>query len=544
MGLFAIKNLYLVIMAILAALTALAAVAGLRRRLRLRNWLPTPPDGRSQATAERLATGCIIAAVAALPAAAWFSRPSAVAPEPDTAVFFLLDCSASMLAESHSASRLHEAKTIITGMQADLPELPVALVTFAGNAMLDFPPSRDHDNFRLALAAVKPQPGFIAGSAPSAALRLAEDTARAIKARPVLILLSDGEINSADMAREDALWANRQAPALIAVTGIPGTPKPIPANNGWVMDPDTGTAGLSTTTDRELLRLARLSPAHWRLADHTSPTSIRRQLRQLLASAQAGSTAQRRLNHARTALLGALIMLTAWMALKRGLFRRTRPPSSHHPALVAIAVPMALSVTLMTTAATAQPAVTAMPPAADHQRLADDIRKELLQDDVPAAERARLLANWAALLLCREPPGQTDQPQARQDAAEAVALCREALRLRPGYQPAITNLTVARQRLENPPAPPDMSGMTTAQPGQQAPHTTGTPEKTKPHTAPDNQASATPPGVNSATESHPAAESTPAAAEANSRHAPGGTWRDLQTRQRSIPARPPGVKPW
>ena len=101
---------------------------------------------------------------------AWFSQSAATAPESETAVFFLLDSSASMLAESQSTSRLDEAKNAIAAMLADLPEFPVALVTFAGNAMLDFPPSLDHDNFRRALDASPAANKVADGAHPQPAL--------------------------------------------------------------------------------------------------------------------------------------------------------------------------------------------------------------------------------------------------------------------------------------------------------------------------------------------------------------------------------------
>ena len=537
MGLFAVKILFPVMFGVLAVL----AVSSYRRRVRLRRCLPAPADGRGQTAADLLATGCVIAAAAALLLAAWFSRPAATAPAPETAVFFLLDSSASMLAESQSASRLHEAKTAITGMLADLPELPVALVTFAGNAMLDFPPSPDDDNFRRALDAVAPAAGFLAGSAPSAALRLAEDTARAISAKPILVMLSDGEINTADTARENTLWAGRQSPLLIVITGIPGAAKPMPAGNGWIIDPDTGTAALSTATDRDLVRLAKLSAAPWFLANDALPVAWRRRLPRLLAAAGASTITLQRQGYVRTALLVAMLMLTAWVFLKRGVLSQSRRKAS--PGLRAAAVLLSLA-----TMATAQTAAPTAPPLADHQRLADDIRNQLQRPDLPAAERARLLANWAAL-LCREPSEHIDPTQARQNAAEAVALCREALRLAPGCQPAITNLIAARQRLERLPKHRDMPPPTTTARTQQSATQTQTAEKTKPLANPDRQASTTTPaarpapvGAGAASELQQASEPTHPAAAAS--RPGGGSWRDLQTRRRAIPPRSPGVKPW
>ncbi len=562
MGLFAMKILFSVMFGVLAVL----AVSSYRRRVRLRRCLPAPPDVRGQAAADFLATGGVITAAAALFLAIWLSRPAATAPEPETAVFFLLDSSASMLAESQSADRLHEAKTAIAGMLADLPELPVALVTFAGNAMLDFPPSPDNDNFRRALDAVAPATGFIAGSAPAAALRLAEDTARAVSVKPILVMLSDGEINTADSARENTLWTGRQSPLLIVITGIPGAAKPIPADNGWMMDPDTGTTALSTATDRDLVRLAKLSAAPWFLADDASPAAWRRRLPRLLATAGASPIPLQRRSLARTALLAAMLLLTAWVFLKRGLLRQSRRKAS--PDLRATAVFLSL-----TTLATAQTAATpATPradrqrladeappradrqrladeatPRADRQRLADDIRNQLQRADLPTAERARLLANWAAL-LCRESPEHIAPGQARQNADDAVALCREALRLAPGYQPAITNLVAARQCLERLPQHQDMPAPTTTAPSQPPATPTQTPAQPKPQADPDRQALAPPqvqpaPTGASATSGLQPAEASTSAAAAASRHA-AGSWRDLQTRRRAIPPRSPGVKPW
>lgn len=517
------KFLFFAIFAVFAVLAA----SGYRRRVLLRRCLPSQPDSRVQATSDLLATICIIAAAAALLLSAWFSQSAATAPESETAVFFLLDSSASMLAESQSTSRLDEAKNAIAAMLADLPEFPVALVTFAGNAMLDFPPSLDHDNFRRALDAVAPATGFVAGSAPSAALRLAEDTARAIDAKPILILLSDGEINTADTARENTLWTDRQSPLLLVLTGIPGAAKQMPTDHGWVIDPDTGAAALSTATERDLVRLAKLSEAPWRLAEDASPTACRRQLPRLLAASGDAVTLQR---HVKATLLIAMLLLTAWVFLKRGVLSQNRSKASSR--LRAAAVLLSLAII-----ATAQ---TAAPPSED----IDAIRNQLQQPDLPSSERARLLANWAAL-LCHEPSEQIDPLQARQQAADAVALCREALRLSPGYPPAITNLIAARQRLER--LPKDQQITTTTAVAPNPPTETKPSPEPKPTTKPDPSASTQPPlqpaPANAVTGLQPAEESPPADSASPSRIS-SGSWRDLQTRQHAIPPRAPGVKPW
>ncbi len=515
-------------LAIFAMFTVLAA-SGYHRRTRLRRCLPSQPNRRVQATSDHLATICIIAATAAILLSAWFSRSATTAIEPETAVFFLLDSSASMLAESLSTSRLDEAKSAIAAMLTDLPELPAALVTFAGNAMLDFPPSLDHDNFRRALDAVAPAAGFVAGSAPSTALRLAEDTARAINAKSILVLLSDGEINTADTVRENTLWADRQSPLLIVITGIPGAAKQMPTDNGWVIDPDTGAAALSTATDRDLVRLAKLSEAPWRLAEDASPTTCRRQLPRLLAASDASAITHQ--HHVRTMLLIAMLLLTAWVFLKRGvLSQNRRKASSRLRAAVAL-----LSLAIIATAQTAAP------PSDD----TDAIRNQLQQPGLPSSERARLLANWAAL-LCREPSEQIDPLQTRQHAVDAIALCREALRLSPGYPPAITNLVAARQRLERLPKDQQIATQTTA---AQNPSTeTKLSTEPKPMPQPAQPALTQPPTqpapASDATGLQPAEEApTPADAVSPSRLS-SGSWRDLQTRQHAIPPRIPGVKPW
>ena len=519
------KILFLAIFAVLAVLAA----SGYRRRILLHRYLPSQPDSRIQATSDLLATICIIAAAAAILLSAWFSQSATLAPESETAVFFLLDSSASMLAESHSTSRLDEAKSAIAAMLAELPEFPVGLVTFAGNAMLDFPPSLDHGNFRRSLDAVAPAAGFVAGSTPSAALRLAEDTAKALNVKPILILLSDGEINTADIARENMLWADRQSPLLIVLTGIPGAAKLMPADHGWVIDPDTGTAALSTATDRDLARLAKLSASPWRLAEDASPPACRRQLPRLLATS--GPDAIMLQHQVKATLLIAMLLLTAWVFLKRGLLNQSRRKASSH--LRATVVLLSLAII-----ATAQ---TAAPPPDD----IDAIRNQLQQPDLPPSERARLLANWAAL-LCSEPSEQIDPLQARQQAADAAALCREALCLSPGYQPAITNLIAARQRLERLPKDQQIAATTTV--ASSSPAETPPPTKPKPMPQTDPSALAPPPTqptpASAVTGLQPAEVASPAADAVSPSRLNSGSWRDLQTRQHAIPPRIPGVKPW
>ncbi len=159
-------------------------------------------------------------------------------------LFCILDGSLSMLAESSpDRTRLAEAKEYLQDIASALPDWELALLSFAGSAFLDFPPSIDHQGWQEALAAVQPDFGYSPGSVPGEALRLAQDTAASLKIdNAVLLLLSDGEINAENPAAEQSFWTQRRFPCLYILFGKEGEKKPVPGPADWLRTGDGSIA--------------------------------------------------------------------------------------------------------------------------------------------------------------------------------------------------------------------------------------------------------------------------------------------------------------
>ncbi|MCD4814468.1 VWA domain-containing protein [bacterium] len=113
-----------------------------------------------------------------------------------TAIYFVLDCSASMRAQDVTPNRFLAAKTAIREIVSQFPGKQVGLVAFTGQANVMCPATYDHKSFLIALKQIRinalPQPG----SNPAAGLVLAlkklgeiDGTAKAV------VFFSDGEDN-------------------------------------------------------------------------------------------------------------------------------------------------------------------------------------------------------------------------------------------------------------------------------------------------------------------------------------------------------------
>ena len=182
-------------------------------------------------------------------------------------LIFVLDASTSMLCATDGKSRLDQARQCIRAIMRLSTDKDVALVTFGGEALVDFPPSPDYDGFLSALSAVKPTLSFSPGSDPGSGLALAEVLAADRQASAVLF--TDGEFNIQD-GHSMLAWQNRTLPLAWCVTGI-GPAMPIPLGESWFRDPDTGEIALSMATENDIKRCVGLSDAPSRRFDSTQP---------------------------------------------------------------------------------------------------------------------------------------------------------------------------------------------------------------------------------------------------------------------------------
>ncbi len=171
-------------------------------------------------------------------------------------VAFLLDCSESMRAEGVGAqNRLEEGRAAIRQLANACRGYDVVLVTYAGSAFVDCPPTSDRSAFNAALEAAGPGALYLSGSAPEQALRQAEALGVA-----AIVLVSDGEMNPPD-GTSVAIWRTRKTPLVAICCGAIGIPRQIPRKNGVLYDETTGLPALTTTTVGNVVQVSTLSGA-------------------------------------------------------------------------------------------------------------------------------------------------------------------------------------------------------------------------------------------------------------------------------------------
>ena len=117
---------------------------------------------------------CVVAGICLTAYLAITNRSNETAPQTQRVHVFVVDCSRSMLADDHGATRLQRAKDLANKMLEEITDGPVALVSFAGSAFLDLPPTEDREAFRDALSQLAPSLEDLPGSDPAEALKLAE----------------------------------------------------------------------------------------------------------------------------------------------------------------------------------------------------------------------------------------------------------------------------------------------------------------------------------------------------------------------------------
>jgi sulfur relay (sulfurtransferase) DsrF/TusC family protein len=308
-------------------------------------------------------------------------------------LYVLLDCSISMNAAAWTAgSRLELAKRSLRDLPAALPDWELGLLTFAGEALLDFPPSGDHGSWLEALAAVAPERPPWSGSAPGRGMQaVAETRSLCSSGQAAVLLLSDGEVNVENRQQEEEAWRQRDLPCLFVLVGEPGEKKVIPDSSGWLSALLPEEEPVSVAESHEIEELLALSSSSFlsisgQAALQDTPgmaKSLERLLRQSSGPGTEGGTAA----EARIfLLLSAACALLALFSSSHGLPRLTATLALFFCGLLPISV------------------------------LADEA---------------------AALELCRQAVSMTEHPEESQQALE---LYRRALRLQPGLALAARNL--------------------------------------------------------------------------------------------------------
>ena len=415
----------------------------------------------------------------------------------------VLDASPSMMASSETKSRLELAVDCITTLAEAHPEADLALVTFGGDALLDFPPSPDRNGFMDALHAIQPSLAFFPGSDPAAGLELAQ-TLCGNRRHAVAVLLTDGEIHAAD-DRSQTTWASRSIPLLWGITGL-GAAVPIPLGSSWYRDPDTGDIALSQASAEPLSTLTGLAPCPQLRFDPQAPfSSWKEHITRLLETSAEQSAPPTAPNQTAMALLSifAAVFIIAAMVLPG--------PRSHTACLLCSAL-----------------------------ALLAGCRKE----PSPLPDTSAVFSN-AAAEHWKQAVTEKDMQTALRHVRQGLALCREALRQNPFSEAARINLQmllVLEAGLSEPekqdaskttpPPTPDAESSDAFSEADDALGMAGEPGP--PRNLPDTLKTA------QAQNGHNAVNGQ------NARTAHGSTdsWRSLVTRERGMRPRPSGVKPW
>ncbi len=398
-------------------------------------------------------------------------------------LYVLLDCSVSMTAEAgQGGSRLEAAKKVLRQLPSAFAGWELALVTFAGNPMLDFPPSTDHRSWLDAVEAVAPERPPFSGSAPGRGLELvAETAAHCPSGKAVVLLFSDGEVHVEEFEQEEAAWRKRDLPCLFVLMGALGEQRAIPDSSGWLGARVASGEASSTPDDRQMRRLLGLSASPFQVVTEQSETGEIAVLSEKIQGLIRKYSVQRAVTETGGKnMTPFLLLLTAVFALLSIFSSRYGLPK--------------MSIILLAAA--------------------------LCGISLQAGEEQ-------ALELCREAAQKTDHPD---ELRRAIGLYQQALRLHPGLPLAARNLeytllqqqdeTISRQKKSNPDAEtqsadqPDQQMEKTAVPGKAE-------ELSTAMTADERMA-----------QDHRTAE------------AKGGTWRELQNRRRKIIKAPPKCNPW
>lgn len=171
-------------------------------------------------------------------------------------VVCVLDASNSMLASSGSSDRLRVGKELLQELCLALDGCEFALVSFCGEAMVDFPPSRDVDGFLSSLESIEPMLSLSAGSAIESGVVLAEGLCAGRRA--VVVLVTDGEEQTG--GQRGSGWVERGVPLAWCVVGG-GAAMPIPLGGSWLRDPASGEVAMSKADETGLRTWVGLSSA-------------------------------------------------------------------------------------------------------------------------------------------------------------------------------------------------------------------------------------------------------------------------------------------
>lgn len=174
---------------LLTAFLAILLAAAERRSRRRLLGLGSPPTSLRRLLPDL----CALAALALL-LWPWPSPPPAERSAAGGPVLALaVDVSASMTAADPAPSRLEQARNELRTLIAGLPEARFALLPFAGEAILQVPPTTDREALLFFVERLSPGIVDAPGSAPEEAILAARRSLRDEAGERAVLLFSDGE---------------------------------------------------------------------------------------------------------------------------------------------------------------------------------------------------------------------------------------------------------------------------------------------------------------------------------------------------------------
>ena len=513
---------------VIPPLVALFVLAALRRRRTLQRFAGERAGMHAERrNARPFKGGLLVAAVVLIVVA--LARPG-WAPETRTVerrgrdVVFVVDVSRSMLARDLAPNRLERAKLAILDTLEVLRGDRVALVAFAGTAVVKSPLTFDYGFVRLAVERLSTDSTSRGGTLIGDALRVVRDSVFEDQVSPyrdVVLITDGGDLGSLPLQAAGELGA--LGARIIAVglgDEVTGQPIPDPDADGGYLQHE-GQPVLTTLEAEALRELAGVTPGGRYVNVATGNFDLGVLYTQLIAGAdrQLLERTEREVFQERFQpfLAAALVLLALEFLLPDLIRRRRRRAGAAHPPAVAVVL-FALAAALV---APATARAVGVPEQAERDgrqafadgRFADAVGAfgaaaearpgvaELLYDGGISAYRAGDLENAAGLLRqaveqARRPELQAaghfalgnlgvrgveqmlaDQDGAPADPQAAVAgltaaanSYRRALDLHPDWEDAAHNLEATRLRLQQllqQLPPPEQSEGSQEQQGQQ-----------------------------------------------------------------------------
>ncbi len=357
---------------VIVLLAALALWSEVRRRRALREFAGRGAEMASVSSARRrLKVGLVLAAMSLSVVA--LAGPYADVVQRNVVqsgvdIVIALDVSQSMAVRDVDPDRLRAAKQFIQRLGDGLTQSRVALVLFAGEGIVRYPPTADPAVLGQTLDSVttafRPQGGSSLRSGVDAALKAFSAEARESSRRKAVILVTDGEDTTAQAPDVEALKARNIRIFTIGVGTTSGGPIPTYDRAGkflGFLKRADGDQVVSRLSEQPLRSLAERSEGrHWRLAGFPTVNELSTELKRLDASSlgevEGGSVPDDRYQPFLALAIVALIaegLLSerrgmprpAWLRAPGGRTRRRLPLPAFAARLLAVVLVAAFSST-------------------------------------------------------------------------------------------------------------------------------------------------------------------------------------------------------